>query len=84
VAKFGNTNPGQSHNTNEGERWIVWKCFVFPGVDETETRFSPSKAFIVDDLPTFGYPTKPIVSFLLGSAESIMEGTVNCFQFNGH
>ena len=40
----------------------VWKCFVFPGVAETATRLAESKAFIVDDLPTFGYPTSPTVS----------------------
>jgi hypothetical protein len=56
---------------------MVWKCLVFPGVDETDTRFSPSKAFIVEDLPTFGYPTKPTISFLSGPVESTIKGTVN-------
>lgn len=63
VAKFGNTRPGQSHNKTLSLRWMVWKCFVFPGVDETETFFAPIKALIVDDFPTFGYPTRPIWVF---------------------
>ena len=41
---------------------IVWKCFVFPGVDETLTFFSPKRELIVLDLPTLGYPTSPTTS----------------------
>lgn len=33
---------------------MVWKCFVLPGVDETETFFAPMSALMVDDLPTLG------------------------------
>jgi hypothetical protein len=33
---------------------MVWKCFVFPGVADTDTFFSPIKELIVDDLPTLG------------------------------
>ena len=58
LAKFGNTNPGQSHRITPvspvERRWMVWKCLVFPGVEDTETRFSPRREFIVEDLPTLG------------------------------
>jgi hypothetical protein len=42
---------------------MVWKCLVFPGVEETETFFAPIKALIVEDFPTLGYPTRPIWVF---------------------
>lgn len=54
VANCGKTRPGQSQSTVSGLRLIVWKCLVWPGVEETETFFSPSSALIVDDLPTLG------------------------------
>lgn len=67
VAKDGNTRPGQSHRIMESEKWIVWKCLVLPGVEATATRLAPTKALRVDDLPTFGYPTNPIVVFVVAS-----------------
>ncbi len=42
---------------------MVWKCFVLPGVDDTLTFFSPRRALIVLDFPTFGYPTRPTTAF---------------------
>ena len=48
----------------ESDKWIVWKCLVFPGVDETLTFFSPRRAFIVLDFPTLGYPTRPTLCFV--------------------
>lgn len=66
VANWGKTRPGQSQRTMESERWIVWKCLVFPGVDETLTFFSPRREFIVLDLPTLGYPTRPTFNFVGG------------------
>ena len=54
VAKFGKTRPGQSQRITLSERWMVWKCFVFPGVELTDTFFAPIKALIVLDLPTLG------------------------------
>jgi hypothetical protein len=46
------------------DKLSVWKCLVFPGVAETETFFDPSKALMVDDLPTLGYPTSPTINFV--------------------
>ena len=63
VAKLGKTSPGQSQSITSELRCMVWKCFVLPGVDDTETFFAPMSALIVDDFPTFGYPTRPIVVF---------------------
>jgi hypothetical protein len=54
VAKLGNTRPGQSTRRTFSLSIIVWKCFVFPGVEETETFFEPIKALIVEDFPTLG------------------------------
>ncbi len=65
---------GQSQRTVVGERWMVWKCLVLPGVDETDTFFSPSRALIVDDLPTLGYPTRPTTS--LDGAGLTVDGEV--------
>lgn len=45
------------------DKCIVWKCLVFPGVEDTLTFFSPSNELMVLDFPTFGYPTKPTTSF---------------------
>ena len=53
-ANCGKTRPGQSQRRTSGERRIVWKCLVLPGVAETETFFSPMSALIVEDLPTLG------------------------------
>jgi hypothetical protein len=47
---------------SDDESGIVWKCFVFPGVDDTDTFFAPTRELIVDDFPTLGYPTKPTTS----------------------
>jgi hypothetical protein len=64
-----------------GDSWIVWKCFVLPGVDETLTFFSPIRELMVLDFPTFGYPTSPTT--ILGgdlpslSAKSLV-GDPNC------
>jgi hypothetical protein len=44
---------------------------VFPGVAETETFLDPSKALMVDDLPTLGYPTNPTISFLGDGSRSV-------------
>lgn len=63
VANWGKTSPGQSHSVIVGVNGSVWKCLVFPGVAETETRFEPSRALMVDDFPTLGYPTRPTMSF---------------------
>lgn len=72
VANCGKTRPGQSHRTTEESgRWIVWKFFVCPGVEETDTFFDPIKALMVDDLPTFGYPTRPIVSLDGGGSDGV-------------
>lgn len=38
-------------------RLITWKCFVLPGVADTDTFLYCNKEFIVELLPTFGYPT---------------------------
>jgi hypothetical protein len=54
LAKWGKTRPGQSHSVTSSERTRVWKCFVLPGVLETETFFAPRSALMVDDLPTLG------------------------------
>jgi len=54
VANWGKTRPGQSQSVILDERLIVWKCFVFPGVEETLTFFSPMRALIVLDFPTLG------------------------------
>lgn len=76
VANCGNTRPGQSHSTIVGESWMVWKCFVLPGVDDTLTFFSPIREFIVLDFPTLGYPTRPITSFVAcWPADSVKSNT---------
>src|ERR1700733_11653388 len=62
VANCGKTRPGQSQSMMDGDRWIVWKCLVFPGVEDTLTFFSPMRALIVLDFPTLGYPTSPTLS----------------------
>ena len=36
-------------------------ALTLPGVREARTLVSPSSAFSSDDLPTFGWPTRPIV-----------------------
>lgn len=54
VANCGKTRPGQSQSVILDERLIVWKCFVFPGVEETLTFFSPIRALMVLDFPTLG------------------------------
>ena len=54
VANCGKTRPGQSQRVMLDERLIVWKCLVFPGVEETLTFFSPMRALIVLDFPTLG------------------------------
>jgi hypothetical protein len=65
VAKDGKTRPGQSIiMRGRGGRWIVWKCLVFPGVLATATHLAPARAFKVDDFPTLGYPTNPIVDLM--------------------
>ena len=74
VAKFGKTRPGQSQRIISSLRWRVWKCFVFPGVEETDTFFAPIRAFIVEDFPTFGYPTRPIWVFRGFSGSLSVEG----------
>mmetsp|Transcript_71263 Transcript_71263/g.180425 ORF Transcript_71263/g.180425 Transcript_71263/m.180425 type:complete len:226 (+) Transcript_71263:638-1315(+) len=62
AATDGKTRPGQSHNvTPRLCNSNVWMCFVFPGVRLMPTRFDPTSALITVLLPTFGYPTKPIV-----------------------
>jgi hypothetical protein len=55
----GKTRPGQSHNVTLLERIRVWKCLVLPGILVTATFFLPKRTLISEDLPTFGYPTKP-------------------------
>jgi hypothetical protein len=62
VANWGNTSPGQSQRVISSVKMSVWKCLVFPGVAETETRLPPRRALIVDDFPTLGYPTRPTTS----------------------
>lgn len=64
VANWGNTRPGQSQSIMFNDRWMVWKCLVFPGVEDTLTFFSPSNELMVLDFPTFGYPTRPTTSFV--------------------
>ena len=55
VANCGKTRPGQSQRVILDERLIVWKCFVFPDVEETLTLFSPMRAILmVLDFPTLG------------------------------
>lgn len=54
VAKLGKTRPGQSQRMTRSLRWMVWKCFVFPGVAETETFLAPMRALMVEDFPTLG------------------------------
>ena len=50
----GKTRPGQSHNTISSPHFNVWKCFVFPGVADTDTFLSCNITFMQDDFPTFG------------------------------
>ena len=40
--KDGNTRPGQSQSIRFFETINVWKCFVFPGVEDTPTRTTPA------------------------------------------
>lgn len=54
VANCGKTRPGQSQSVMCSVKLRVWKCLVFPGVAETETRLDPSRALIVEDFPTLG------------------------------
>ena len=60
----GNTRPGQSESRTVLVRKMVWKCFVWPGVRETETCFRPSREFIRLLLPTLGWPSVARVSKL--------------------
>ena len=60
--KLGITSPGQSTRRTSDVQNSVWKCFVFPGVEDTDTFFAPIKELMVDDFPTFGYPTSPTTS----------------------
>lgn len=55
-ATEGKTRPGQSQRMRAGTSGTksVWKCFVFPGVEETLVFFSATITLTVDDLPTFG------------------------------
>lgn len=69
AANCGKTRPGQSQRSTSGDRRIVWKCFVLPGVAETDTFFSPTKALMVEDLPTLGYPTRPTVKVGASAAQ---------------
>lgn len=46
---------------------FTWKCFVFPGVEPTETCLRPIKALMVELFPTLGYPTSPTVNFSLST-----------------
>lgn len=69
----------------DGERWIVWKCFVLPGVDETDTFLAPSRALMVLDFPTLGYPTSPTFSFGVvppGGVNTVEQYGYHCFSFN--
>ena len=55
VVNGGKTRLGQSQRVILDERLIVWKCFVFPDVEETLTFFSPMRAILmVLDFPTLG------------------------------
>ena len=54
AAYFGSTRPGQSTRVSLDVMFNVWKCFVFPGVEETVVFFDPNKALMVLDLPTLG------------------------------
>mmetsp|Transcript_7634 Transcript_7634/g.18446 ORF Transcript_7634/g.18446 Transcript_7634/m.18446 type:complete len:234 (-) Transcript_7634:761-1462(-) len=69
----GMTNPGQSQSITELDTIIVWKCFVLPGVAVTPTFFAPQSALTVEDLPTLGYPTKPIMMYSLCCREVVIE-----------
>ena len=67
-------------------RWIVWKCLVLPGVDETDTFLAPISALMVEDFPTLGYPTRPICVFLRFPVSSstliVSEMAANLDNFN--
>ena len=39
------------------DQFLTWKCFVLPGVDDTDTFLYCNNELIVELLPTFGYPT---------------------------
>ncbi len=57
---LGKTKPGQSHKVTAYVKGKVWKCLVLPGKLATATFFFPNTALMTLDLPTFGYPTRPI------------------------
>uniref|UniRef100_A0A6B0TTU5 Putative secreted protein n=1 Tax=Ixodes ricinus TaxID=34613 RepID=A0A6B0TTU5_IXORI len=59
LTKLGNTRPGQSHSHRPSSSCKVWKCFVLPGVVDTDTFLWLSRALMVELLPTLGYPTSP-------------------------
>ena len=55
-ATVGKTSPGQSHSRSDGTSGTrsVWKCFVFPGVADTDVFFCATNTLTVDDFPTLG------------------------------
>ena len=46
------------------------EMFGFTRSRRNRNFFDPTKALMVDDLPTFGYPTNPICNFLSGNSGS--------------
>ncbi|KAH3667207.1 hypothetical protein OGAPHI_002856 [Ogataea philodendri] len=64
------------------ESKIVWKCFVFPGVEETDTFLDPTNALMVEDLPTFGYPTSPICNLFGCPSGGSVKGSGATFKHN--
>ena len=60
----GKTSPGQSQSVIPSSSiLIVWRCFVLPGVELERTQTRPTAELRHEDLPTFGNPTNPIVTF---------------------
>mmetsp|Transcript_114031 Transcript_114031/g.322838 ORF Transcript_114031/g.322838 Transcript_114031/m.322838 type:complete len:280 (-) Transcript_114031:553-1392(-) len=59
TSRRGKTSPGESQRQVLSSRTTVCSIFVWPGVAFTETVFSPYSALMMEDLPTFGWPTHP-------------------------
>lgn len=72
--------PGQSQRHSDGDTLSVWKCFVLPGVGATAVFLAPKMALIVEDLPTFGYPTSPTTRRRPGSGSDASEAAARASE----
>mmetsp|Transcript_20233 Transcript_20233/g.38721 ORF Transcript_20233/g.38721 Transcript_20233/m.38721 type:complete len:243 (+) Transcript_20233:363-1091(+) len=59
TSRRGNTTPGLSHRHVVSSRMYVCRILVWPGVFFTATALCPTSELSTEDLPTFGWPTRP-------------------------